>query len=441
MAGSVSSDMNATMCVAGGARQLRVNMAGDGNAADLPRALDCGADSWKAAAKEFRELATDIEAALKEAEAAHEGRAADAANASIAEIAPHTEAAAQTADGVGLALENQAKAQRDAFASIPGEGETLSNGRPVQLDPPQKGWVEEGGWDDTWILGWASDYEERMEDFQLTNDRAAAVQERYERETDANLASIPEFQPMPGEESNSPAPGATTPSARDAMGNSQFSSVSSYGGGVPAGTSSSWASSPTPGGGGAPSLGAGNPGGAPAGSGSAWAPSPQAGGGLAPGVVRGPDGTLYRQNPQTGAWERQNPYNGRWAPAPGGGPGGAAGGRGGVGAGGSGGRMGGLGAGAGAGAGSGTGAGGRAGIGGLGGAGGGTSASGGAGAAGARGGAGAPGGVGGGQRGAQQGEDAEHERPSWLIEEEDVFTNDMRAVAPPVFGDWENQDR
>lgn len=49
--------------------------------------------------------------------------------------------------------------------------------------------------------------------------------------------------------------------------------------------------------------------------------------------------------------------------------------------------------------------------------------------------------MGGGQRGGQQGDDPERERPSWLVEEEDVFTNDMRAVAPPVFGDWENQDR
>ncbi|MCA1189413.1 MULTISPECIES: hypothetical protein [unclassified Saccharopolyspora] len=426
------------MCFAGMAKQLRADMGGSPEAGSLPSALNHGSAAWDTARKKFEQLATDVESALRKAETAHEGRAADAAQASINEIAPHARAAAETAGAVSKALENQATTQTSTFHEIPGKGETLNNGREVQLDPPQKGWVEEGGWDDTWILGWASDYEERMEDFQLTNDRALEIKERYQRETETNLNSVPEFQPMPGEESNSPAPGATTPSARDAMGNSQFSSVSSHGGGVPAGTSSSWASSPTPGGG-APSLGTGNSGGVPAGSGSAWAPSPQPGGGLAPGVVRGPDGTLYRQNPQTGAWERQNPYNGRWAPAPGGGPGGAAGGRGGVGAGGSGGRMGGLGAGAGAG--SGTGAGGRAGIGGLGGAGGGTSASGGAGAAGARGGAGAPGGVGGGQRGAQQGEDAEHERPSWLIEEEDVFTNDMRAVAPPVFGDWENQDR
>ncbi|MCX2733292.1 hypothetical protein OOZ19_23870 [Saccharopolyspora sp. NFXS83] len=369
---------------------------------------------------------------MTKAETAHEGRAADSAQSSINEITPHLTAAQQTCDGVGKALLDQATAQREAFAGIPGEGETLSNGRPVQLDPPEKGWVDD--YDDTWYLGWASDYEERQEDFQLTNDRATEVQERYKRETEANLAAVPEFQPMPGEPANATPVGATTPSASDAMGSSQFSSLSS-GGGAPAGSSSSWASSPTSGGG-APSLGGGSGAGAPpAGSGSAWAPAPPSGG-LPPGVVRGPDGTLYRQNPRTGAWERQNPHNGRWAQSPNGGPGGR--GPGGS-AGGAGGRAGGLGGGAGAG----SGAGGRAGVGGLGGPGGGASAAGGAAAGGGRGGAGAPGaGMGGaGQRGGQQGDDAERERPSWLIEEEDVFTNDMRAVAPPVFGDWENQDR
>ncbi len=45
--------------------------------------------------------------------------------------------------------------------------------------------------------------------------------------------------------------------------------------------------------------------------------------------------------------------------------------------------------------------------------------------------------MGGGGRGAQggQSEEEEHERPSWLVENEDVFTNDMQRVAPPVLGD------
>ncbi|WP_190822233.1 hypothetical protein [Saccharopolyspora pogona] len=86
------------------------------------------------------------------------------------------------------------------------------------------------------------------------------------------------------------------------------------------------------------------------------------------------------------------------------------------------------------------GAGGRAAVGGLGS---GTGAGGSAAGAGARGGsAGAPGGAGGAGRGKPQGEeDQEHERPSWLLEDDDVFTNDMERTAPPVFGDWSNEGR
>ncbi|GGJ00924.1 hypothetical protein GCM10011581_42640 [Saccharopolyspora subtropica] len=93
---------------------------------------------------------------------------------------------------------------------------------------------------------------------------------------------------------------------------------------------------------------------------------------------------------------------------------------------GAGGRAGGLGAGA-------LGAGGRSGVGGLKA---GPGAVGAAGAAGARGGAGAGAmGAGAGQRG-QGSEDREHERPSWLEEQEDVWLDGMPRTAPPVFGDF-----
>ncbi|MBK0870874.1 hypothetical protein INP57_29130 [Saccharopolyspora sp. HNM0986] len=394
----------------------------------MPAATAQGAAAWRNAGGIFKDLGEQIKRALQDAEAAHEGRAADAAQASINEITPHIQSAEGVAAGVAGSLERQANLQSEAFHAIPGKGETLPNGREVQLEPPEKGWVENGGWDKTWYLGWASDYEERMEDFNTTNDRAEAVKAQYQNDTQSNLAGTPEFKPMeqPAPPPQS-APGSGMPSANDAMAGTSMSSGPSMGGGEPAGNSSSWASGPSGGGvlpGGA-APGAAAP---PAGSGSAWAP-----GALPPGVTRGPDGTLYRQNPQTGAWERQNPYNGRWAPAPGGGPGGqgAGGARGGAG--------GGAGARAGGGAGGGVGAGGRSGVGGVGG----SPAAGGAGAqgaaAGARGGAGAPGGMGGAQRG-QQDDEQQHDRPTWLVEDEDVFTNDMRAVAPPVFGDWGNQD-
>ncbi|MGP4019167.1 PPE domain-containing protein [Saccharopolyspora sp. 5N708] len=138
----------------------------------------------------------------------------------------------------------------------------------------------------------------------------------------------------------------------------------------------------------------------------------------------------------------------QWAGQPGGpgtglpstGIGGGAGigtgaGAGGIGAGMVGGMAGGIGAGGASGA-SGMAAGGRAGAGGLGAGGGvGAGAAGAAGARGAAAGRGMMGGMGGaGQRG-QGGEDEDHERPSWLEEQDDVWMNDMPRTAPPVLGE------
>jgi hypothetical protein len=151
----------------------------------------------------------------------------------------------------------------------------------------------------------------------------------------------------------------------------------------------------------------------PAQSSSQWASptptGPGAGGGTPPGMNPGPGG------PSAGFV--------------GGMPPGAGAGAGGRGAGGMGGARGaGAGMGAGGKAGGGMGAGGRAGMGGLG------AGAAGAGAAG-RGAAGAPGaGAGAGQRG-EGSEDNEHERPSWLEEQEDIWMDDMPKTAPPVFGE------
>ncbi|GGI71247.1 hypothetical protein GCM10011581_05320 [Saccharopolyspora subtropica] len=111
-----------------------------------------------------------------------------------------------------------------------------------------------------------------------------------------------------------------------------------------------------------------------------------------------------------------------------GGGGGVGGGMAGFGAG----AVGGLGRGVGAG---GLAAGGRAGVGGLGaGAGAGAGAVGAA-ARGAGAGRGMMGGMGGAGRRGQGGEDEEHERPSWLEEQDDVWLNDMPRTAPPVLGE------
>lgn len=195
------------------------------------------------------------------------------------------------------------------------------------------------------------------------------------------------------------------------------------GGGIPGGGAGG-----IPGGG-----GSGIPGGGYTGSGYPGGGYPGGGGIGSGGVGSGIGGGGYTSPSGTDSqWAGQPGVPGGGLPGgglPGGGmPGGGAGG-GGVGAGMVGGMAGGLGAGAG-----GMAAGGRAGVGGLG-AGAGAGAAGGAGARGAGAGRGAMGGMGAaGQRG-KGGEDEEHERPSWLEEQDDIWMNDMPKTAPPVLGE------
>ncbi|WP_345364393.1 PPE domain-containing protein [Saccharopolyspora cebuensis] len=224
---------------------------------------------------------------------------------------------------------------------------------------------------------------------------------------------------------------------------------------------------PGPGGGGGEVGGGGGSYPAPGGGGAVpWRESPGGGGEVPPDPrqdgssegSRGSDGGRGGGRGSDGPDETESSWNtpapgptpgpGAVAPPSGGGGGGGGGagmvpGLGGGGAGGAGGvrGAGGVGAGgvgrAGGGAGSGMTAGGRAGAGPVG-AGGGPAGAGAAGAAG-RGGSSAGrgmmgGGMGAGQRG-QGGEDQEHERPSWLEEQDDVWLDDMPKTAPPVLGE------
>lgn len=408
-------------CYASTTRQYRHQMAGSPDAGSLPKPSGSeGIEAWGTAKSVFDQMMSDINDGLRAAEAAHVGRAADAANASINEIKPHMERVAEASGKIKSGLEHQVSYQSKAFASLPSEGETLPNGREVQLDPPQKGWVENAGLDDNPITGWMSDYEERQEDFRATNERAQMAMDRYKSQTESNLASLPHFEDdAPAKPSNQPAPGTGMSSANDQMAGTGYSGTPTVSGGaVPASSSSAWASTPS-GGGPQVSIGGGTPS-VPAGTTPAWSESP-----LPPGDTRGPGGTPYRQAPN--ARDRQNQQNNRWAPVTGNvtgappGSGGAArmaGGTSGVGNVGGANQMS---------------AGGRAGVGGMGGGASAGTAGGAAPGTSARGGAMGPGA---GARGAHGGaEDEEHERPSWLVENEDVFTNDMQRVAPPVLGE------
>ncbi|WP_218161409.1 hypothetical protein [Saccharopolyspora kobensis] len=428
--------MSMEPCYLSAAKEYRTQMGGAPDASALPSPTGNGAEQWGEVADDFQGLVGDVETALRKAETAHQGKAADAANASIAEVMPLAEAAANTSQGIRSAVQMQDDNQRHTFTSLPAQGETLPSGKEAVLDPPQKGWVEDWGLDSNPITGWMSDYEERQEAFAETNQQATDAMTQYRAQTEAAIAQMPEFKPA--DQPPPPPPQNSTPYPSTPSGYSNTPSGYTSGSGItsaPAGTSSSWASVPSP----TPSYSP-TPSAPPAGTSPVWAtptPGQGQGPGLPPGVVRGPDGTLYRQNPQTGAWERQNPYNGRWAPSPNGGPGSGRGPGGGPG--------GGMprGGGVGAGGGNQLGAGGRAGAGSLGGGMGSGSGANGPGAAGAggRGAAGGMGGAGGAARGKQGEEDQEHERPGWLQEQDDVFTNDMDKVAPPVFGDMPNGGR
>ncbi|SDK27461.1 hypothetical protein SAMN04487820_10687 [Actinopolyspora mzabensis] len=446
------------MCYASQAKDIRANMAGTPEATQLPSASSQGSSSLEIAASKFRSIVETVNSALGKAEEAHEGRAAEIAKASVSAVKPVVDNAADFCETVQKSLDDQAGAQRKTFQDLPAEGGKLSDGRPAQMEPPEKNWADDSGISGVPGLGWTSDYEEKQERYRATNAEANGVMGRYREQTTAATQGLPEFKPSEDSDTDASRQADYGGSAGSVVAGSTFDNSVGSGYSAPAASSSAWAggSGGSVGGGSyAPSGGSGVGGGSytsqPAGSSSAWV-NPSGGGSagsgsLPPGAVRGSDGTVYRQGPD-GAWQRQNPYNGRWAPAPNGPPGvsggsgsGArAGGAGGLGsgraggAGGLGGARGGYAGGAGGFGGTAAGepaAGGRSGAGSFGPKGGGSTVSGANAAGGAR---GAPMG-GAGARQGDGGDEEEHDRPSWLVEDEDVFTNDMQRVAPPVLGE------
>ncbi|SDR03418.1 Cell division septum initiation DivIVA, interacts with FtsZ, MinD [Actinopolyspora saharensis] len=423
------------MCYISQALQLRANMAGSADAESLPSPVWKATERVRKSAEVFRDLSSEIDAALKKAEQAHTGRAAESANASIAEIKPIAENAAQTADEINTKLAEQNQNQHETFNTLPARGGRLSDGRATQMEPPDKNWAERNGVDNIPGLGWTSDYEDKQARFQATNDEAEQAMSRYNSQTANTTQAVPEFKPPDDSGRTGSDQGDYGQGAGEIMDGTSYGSGSGS-----AGTSSAWASAPSGAGAGAGAGAAGsyassgsNAAASPAGTGSAWS--------TPPGTVRGPDGTLYRQGPD-GSWQRQNPYNGRWAPAPQGPPGGAASGGGARGGGAA--PRGGASAGGRAGGGfgpRGSGSselapGGRSGTGSFGPKGSGTTpTTAGGGASGGGRGNGMMRGAGGAGGAQQGGEEEEHERPSWLMETEDVFTNDMQRVAPPVIGE------
>jgi hypothetical protein len=381
---------------------------------------------WNSEDQYLRELRTRLEDKLKSVGAFMQAESGEAMKDQAMPVVLWTEI---TADSAKLQSERMT-AQGEAFSkvqtSIPAKGEEQA--------VPDDGWFEEG-WDSFWTG--STDAEDAKAHNEQLRQEAVQAFSTYQESTQSNVSGSAVFQ----------APPEVAPGAGDGVSSSSGPSVGGVGSSSPSSTSSAWAG----GSGGSGSLagagsgaggsygggayGGGAYGGGAAGTGAAWATPPAAGGGSGSnqnpgGAGRVPNGPgVPGGTPGLGAGRTGMPGSGAGG-RPGAGSG--AGGRGGAGAG----R--GLGAGSGAGAGgrAGAGAGGRAGMGGLGGA----AGAGGAGGAGGRGGA-AGAGAGAGARGrGQEGEDdLEHETPDYLIGDQGVFDEDLPKVAPPVFGDWDNQ--
>lgn len=384
-------------------------------------------ENWNAEDRYLRDLKTRLEDKLKSVGAFMQAESGEAMKDQAMPVVLWTEI---TADSAKLQSE-QMTAQGEAFkkvqTSIPGKGEEQS--------VPDDGWVEEG-WDSFWTG--STDAEDAKAHNEKLRQEAVQAFTTYQDTTQSNVSGSAQFQAPPA-----------VAQGDSGVSSSSGPSVGGVGSSSPSSTSSAWAGGSGSGAGGyaggaggtGGSYGGGAFGGGAAGTGAAWATPPGPGGsgsnqnpnpGGAGRVPNGPG--MPGGTPGLGAGRPGVPGSGAGA-RPGAGSG--AGGRGGAGAG----R--GLGAGSGAGAGGragaggpGMGAGGRAGMGGLGGA----AGAGGAGGAGGRGGA-AGAGAGAGARGrGQEGEDdLEHETPDYLIGDQGVFDEDLPKVAPPVFGDWDNQ--
>ncbi|RKT83251.1 hypothetical protein SAMN05421805_105266 [Saccharopolyspora antimicrobica] len=388
--------------------------------------VDKTAEAWVKLGKALRERGPQFDSKLKEIiSGGWQGEAAEQAKTLGEPVKNWMEGSGNAFEMTGNNLKTVGSAAGQVKTSVP-EPEGHSWGRTaastIALGP----------------LGGGGDALAQMKEREEAEKAAQETMGRVYSPTFTNVdAQMPAFQTPDGKVVTPPPPPPQPPTdwGRGGPGD---------GGGIGGGPGGGGPGGGLPGGGGPGGgypggglPGGGGPGGGYPGGGGPGGGYPGGGypGGVGPGGYTPPSGT-------GSAWADPPKIPGIGGPGGGlpggGGPGGGLPGGGGPGAGGAGmvgGMAGGLGAGA---AGAGMAGGGRAGAGGLG-AGGAAGAGTGAGAAGARGAGGGRGMMGGGmgaagQRG-QGGEDDEHERPSWLEEQEDIWMNDMPKTAPPVLGE------
>ncbi|PRW63235.1 PPE domain-containing protein [Actinopolyspora mortivallis] len=271
--------------------------------------------------KDFIDFAERIHRAAARTEQSWTGSAGDAMRARVTTLSEHMghsgQAAQLTANQIGM----QAEAGEQARNSMPEDPEFDLKSELLDLASNPNPFT---------AVQRANEIREKAEQAQRAHQEAAQVMGTMERSFGETAEKTPRFTPPP--ESPDGDSSGTGPTGVDGTGTGTgsgtaggFGASGGYsgpvGGGPPAGTSSAGTGVGTV----TPTTSGPNTGQPPVSSTNqpstttpSWS-SPGNTGGSQPGVVRGPDGTLYRQDPRTGQWMRQNPYNGRWAPVPPGG--------------------------------------------------------------------------------------------------------------------------
>lgn len=357
--------------------------------------LHTAISSWKGdIARQFDEVSQLLDEANAKAGVAWQGQAAEAHGSSMKPMTQFI----QDSKNVSLAVGDNATTQADAFGNV-----KHSMPEPPKVDATDS-LLDKGA---AWLTGSETDLQQQERQATEAAQQAKQVYQNYDQAITTASGNLPPYPAAPNmtydQGTSNPQQAQQVNASSNYHGTIGGSSVP--GGGAGTGT------------GGTAGTGAGgyHPG-TPAGSGSAWA------GGGTPGATTPVNaGTGTGTGVPAGSGTGTGGLGGAGLGAGGFGAGGGAGGGSGAGRGG---------AGSGAGGRGGPGSGGRAGSGGPGaGAG-----RGGAGTAGGRG-AGGMGGMGGAGKGQGKGEDEEHERPTWLEEQDDVWLNDMPGTAPPVLGE------
>jgi hypothetical protein len=386
---------------------------------------DTNYQQWDTVANGHVDVRDLIENALKNSKSTWEGQAADSAHGSISPLGEWADVTGSTANNVATTVAIQSGSFRDAQSKV---------------DPPPN--VPDKPWYNDYTP-WDTDYDEAVEKRQNADNVAIQALTEYGNSTTTNMGTMPQFTAPSTMQVDVQQPGTGGPGGGGPGGGGGGGGYPGGGGGAPGyggpgGGGGGGGSAPYGGGANvpgyhAPSGGDTNP--------SGWSPSdptnPSGAGNWPSGT--GPSGGNQYGNPGVypgpgGSDRSGGPGGGPPGGFPGFGPGGFGGGedeyrsgRGyGGGAGGAGGAAGRFGAGGGnLGAGAASGAAQEAAAG---------RGFGPGGAAAGRG--GAAGGMGGpmGGRGGKGGEDAEHQRPGYLVETEDVF-GDGQLVAPPVIGE------